>query len=68
MEEFNNGYDDENGDYKVVMNDQIAYRYEIIDWLGSGSFGQCVKCFDYMKKEVVAVKIIKNSKKFEYQA
>lgn len=36
--------------------------------MGSGSFGQAVKCFDHKKKEHVAIKIIKNSKKFEYQA
>lgn len=27
-----------------------------------------MKCYDHKKKEIVAVKIIKNSKKFEYQA
>lgn len=39
IEQYNNGYDDENGDYKVVLNDHIAYWYEVVDWLGSGSFG-----------------------------
>ena len=28
------------GDYKVIRNDHVAYRYEIIDMLGRGSFGQ----------------------------
>ncbi len=39
LEEINNGYDDEKGDYLIRMNDHIGYRYEIIDRLGKGSFG-----------------------------
>jgi len=38
-EEFNYGYDDEKGDYKIVMNDHIGYRYEVLEFLGKGSFG-----------------------------
>ena len=37
--EFNFGYDDESGDYKVVDGDHIGYRYEVIKFLGKGSFG-----------------------------
>lgn len=36
-------YDDDQGDYKVVLNDHIAYRYQIMDFLGKGSFGQALK-------------------------
>jgi len=28
------------GDYQVIKSDQVAYRYEIIEMLGRGSFGQ----------------------------
>jgi dual specificity tyrosine-phosphorylation-regulated kinase 2/3/4 len=35
----NFGYDDERGDYNIVVKDHIAYRYEIVDFLGKGSFG-----------------------------
>jgi dual specificity tyrosine-phosphorylation-regulated kinase 2/3/4 len=38
--EHNFGYDDERGDYKVVMRDHMAYRYEVLKPLGRGSFGQ----------------------------
>ncbi len=37
--EFNYGYDDERGDYKTVKHDHISYRYEVLEFLGKGSFG-----------------------------
>ena len=27
----NHGYDDERGDYQVVIHDHLAYRYEVVD-------------------------------------
>jgi len=39
MNIFNYGYDDDQGDYNAVTKDHIAYRYEVLDSLGSGSFG-----------------------------
>jgi len=32
--------DDERGDYIVIRNDHINYRYEVLEMLGRGSFGQ----------------------------
>lgn len=66
--QYNSGYDDERGDYNVVMKDQIGYRFEVLDFLGKGSFGQAVKCYDHMTQEIVAIKIIRNKKKFQHQA
>ena len=37
------GYDDENGSYIKVLHDHIAYRYEIKEVIGKGSFAQVVK-------------------------
>lgn len=54
-------------DYKAVRHDHIAYRYEILDILGKGSFGQVLKVFDHKKKEEKAIKIIRNQQKFHYQ-
>jgi hypothetical protein len=64
---YNYGYDDSHGDLYLTKNDHIAYRYEIISLLGKGSFGQVVKCFDHKRKELVAVKIVRNKKRFEEQ-
>ena len=64
----NFGYDDERGDYKVVLKDHVCYRFEVMQFLGRGSFGQALKCFDHKKKELVALKVIRNKKKFQHQA
>ncbi|GAP83263.2 putative CMGC DYRK DYRK2 protein kinase [Rosellinia necatrix] len=64
----NFGYDDERGDYSIIMGDHLAYRYEIVDVLGKGSFGQVVRCIDHKTGGLVAVKIIRNKKRFHQQA
>lgn len=64
----NFGYDDERGDYTIVSGDHLAYRYEIVDILGKGSFGQVVRCIDHKTGALVAVKIIRNKKRFHQQA
>jgi dual specificity tyrosine-phosphorylation-regulated kinase 2/3/4 len=64
----NYGYDDERGDYNIVLGDHLAYRYEVVDILGKGSFGQVVRCVDHKDGGVVAVKIIRNKKRFHQQA
>lgn len=64
----NFGYDDERGDYNIVNGDHLAYRYEVIDLLGKGSFGQVVRCIDHRTGILVAVKIIRNKKRFHQQA
>ncbi|KAK5116973.1 hypothetical protein LTR62_006694 [Meristemomyces frigidus] len=64
----NHGYDDERGDYNIVLGDHLAYRYEVVDLLGKGSFGQVVRCVDHKEGGVVAIKIIRNKKRFHQQA
>ncbi|KAJ5721455.1 uncharacterized protein N7483_009389 [Penicillium malachiteum] len=64
----NFGYDDDRGDYNIVTGDHLAYRYEVVDVLGKGSFGQVVRCVDHKTGDLVAVKIIRNKKRFHQQA
>lgn len=63
----NKGFDTKDTDYMLVIGDQIAFRYEIQDLLGSGSFSQVCKCYDHKHKKEVAIKIIKSHKRFEEQ-
>jgi dual specificity tyrosine-phosphorylation-regulated kinase 2/3/4 len=67
VEELNHGLDDDRGDYNLHSNDHVMYRFEIVQKLGKGSFGQVVKAFDHKVKEYVALKIIRNKKRFHKQ-
>ncbi|EPY29178.1 protein kinase, partial [Strigomonas culicis] len=64
----NDGYDQDNGEYKIVIGDHLAYRYEIVEPLGSGAFGQVVKAIDHSDNSLVAVKLIRNRKRVAIQA
>lgn len=66
--EHNFGYDDERGDYRAVSRDHLAYRYEVVDLLGRGSFGQVLRCKDHKTGEWVAIKLIRNKERFHSQA
>lgn len=64
----NGGYDDDNGSYVKVLHDHLMYRYEVLEVIGKGSFGQVVKALDHKTNSLVAVKIIRNKKRFHHQA
>uniref|UniRef100_A0A3Q2XLH3 dual-specificity kinase n=1 Tax=Hippocampus comes TaxID=109280 RepID=A0A3Q2XLH3_HIPCM len=64
----NCGFDDEHGSYIRVLHDHIAYRFEVLEVIGKGSFGQVLKCLDHKTNELVAVKMIRNKKRFHHQA
>ncbi len=58
----------DDGGYVWSKGDHIAYRYEILDELGEGSFGQVFKCFDHKRKVQMAVKVVKDNEKYTKQA
>lgn len=64
----NSGYDDDNGSYNKVIHDHICYRYEILEVIGKGSFGQVIRALDHKTNQHVAIKIIRNKKRFHHQA
>ncbi|XP_050414335.1 dual specificity tyrosine-phosphorylation-regulated kinase 2 [Patella vulgata] len=64
----NNGYDDENGSYVHIPHDHISYRYEVLKVIGKGSFGQVVKAYDHKVGTHIALKMVRNEKRFHRQA
>lgn len=63
----NHGFDNDKAEYICEERDHIAYRFEVLKRLGKGSFGQVFKCFDHLKKEIVALKILRNKKRLYKQ-
>ncbi|XP_027016087.2 homeodomain-interacting protein kinase 3 isoform X1 [Tachysurus fulvidraco] len=58
------------GDYQLVQHEVICSMkntYEVLDFLGRGTFGQVVKCWKRGTSEVVAVKILKSHPSYARQ-
>ncbi|XP_077376159.1 homeodomain-interacting protein kinase 3 isoform X2 [Festucalex cinctus] len=58
------------GDYQVVQHEvlcSLKNTYEVLDFLGRGTFGQVVKCWKRGTGEVVAIKILKNHPSYARQ-
>jgi hypothetical protein len=64
----NSDYDNEQGSYIHIPHDHVAYRYEVLKIIGKGSFGQVVKAYDHKTREHVALKMVRNEKRFHRQA
>ena len=57
----NYGYPtNDEGYYKSVIGDHLAYRYEIKSILGIGAFGEVLKCLDHKINKQVAIKVNRN--------
>uniref|UniRef100_A0A672P6J4 non-specific serine/threonine protein kinase n=1 Tax=Sinocyclocheilus grahami TaxID=75366 RepID=A0A672P6J4_SINGR len=58
------------GDYQLVQHEllcSLKNTYEVLDFLGRGTFGQVVKCWKRGTNEIVAVKILKNHPSYARQ-
>ncbi|UJR34379.1 hypothetical protein I4U23_021787 [Adineta vaga] len=58
------------GDYQLVQNEilySMTNSYEVLEYLGRGTFGQVVKCWKKGTNEVVAIKILKNHPSYARQ-
>ena len=58
------------GDYKLVQHEVLlspTSRYEVLEFLGRGTFGQVVKCWKHGTNEIVAIKILKNHPSYARQ-
>ncbi|XP_069479680.1 homeodomain-interacting protein kinase 3 isoform X2 [Ambystoma mexicanum] len=58
------------GEYQLVQHEvlcSVKNTYEVLDFLGRGTFGQVVKCWKRGTNEVVAIKILKNHPSYARQ-
>lgn len=58
------------GDYQLVQHEVLysaAHQYEVLEFLGRGTFGQVVKCWKKGTNEIVAIKILKNHPSYARQ-
>lgn len=58
------------GDYQLVQHEVLCSAkntYEVLDFLGRGTFGQVVKCWKRGTNEIVAIKILKNHPSYARQ-
>ena len=52
-------YNDRKKHYRALQNDEINYRYQVIEHAGGGAFSTVYKCIDHKLKIPVALKIIR---------
>lgn len=58
------------GDYQLVQHEilcSVSNSYEVLEFLGRGTFGQVAKCWKRGTNEIVAIKILKNHPSYARQ-
>ncbi|XP_054881965.1 homeodomain-interacting protein kinase 1 isoform X4 [Poeciliopsis prolifica] len=58
------------GDYQLVQHEilcSMSSSYEVLEFLGRGTFGQVAKCWKRGTNEIVAIKILKNHPSYARQ-
>lgn len=56
--------DDEDGHYQFEVGENFTRRFKIMRKFGEGTFGRVVECWDRLRRDYVAVKIIRNIQKY----
>ncbi|KAJ6254449.1 homeodomain interacting protein kinase [Anaeramoeba flamelloides] len=67
----NNDLDNSEAELIIYVNQILSnknHKYRVLEMLGSGTFGQVVKCKDLKTKKEVAIKIVKNLPAYFNQA
>lgn len=57
------------GDYQLVQHEvlySLSAQYEVLEFLGRGTFGQVVKCWKKGTSDIVAIKILKNHPSYRF--
>lgn len=65
-----NSVSNSEGDYQLVQHEVLysgTNQYEVLEFLGRGTFGQVVKCWKKGTNEIVAIKILKNHPSYARQ-
>uniref|UniRef100_A0A8C1D8E5 non-specific serine/threonine protein kinase n=1 Tax=Cyprinus carpio carpio TaxID=630221 RepID=A0A8C1D8E5_CYPCA len=58
------------GDYQLVQHEilcSVSNSYEVLEFLGRGTFGQVAKCWKRGTNEIMAIKILKNHPSYARQ-
>uniref|UniRef100_A0AAZ3SQ32 non-specific serine/threonine protein kinase n=1 Tax=Oncorhynchus tshawytscha TaxID=74940 RepID=A0AAZ3SQ32_ONCTS len=58
------------GDYQLVQHEilcSVSCSYEVLEFLGRGTFGQVTKCWKRGTNDIVAIKILKNHPSYARQ-
>ena len=66
----NAGSANSEGDYQLVQHEVLYSQtaaYEVLEFLGRGTFGQVCKCWKHNSNEIYAIKILKNHPSYARQ-
>ncbi|CAM9882559.1 unnamed protein product [Lampetra planeri] len=61
----NHGYDDINDHYIPITDEHLVYRFQVLNVIGKGSFGQVLRCLDHKTKKEVAIKMLVHTSTME---
>ncbi|CAK7332507.1 unnamed protein product [Dovyalis caffra] len=60
--------DDKDGHYIFALGENLTSRYKIHRKIGEGTFGRVLECWDRETREMVAIKVVRSTKKYREAA